>query len=373
MEYEKELKILDDLKNEIYSEKSKRKRLLLINDYFNLIAYLEKARIISHEDYISEKENIYDLYCNKVEKAKIKFRNSFIKNFNTIKDVTNNLMEIYNENPLVISKFQYFNSIDIKNGLEIIYDFFGELGNDFYKILNEIFDNDRITYITGLDFEGTTYNVGKKYGQYIILRKPKDGFDYENISCIAHEIGHCYEIKQTNSNKLSFPLHLLTEVVSLFVQKLFDQYNIKNNLYKNEALNCQMVWQITLYKKTLVNDFTNKYLLNNIIARLDYNDFSFELDNINNPFINEKNEDAIEEFSPSLNNYSYVLCDHIANYFVKIYKENEKEALKLLKHFIAIYYDKSLSKMINEYGNNFDETKRLIKEVSNYQRGVNNG
>lgn len=366
MKYEKELKILEILYFKTKNEKNNKKKSLLLNDYFSLAYYLNSVGVIELDDYIKKLDS--GLYVSKMTKAHLKLCNSFASNFGIIENLIDELLIVYEKNPIKTRNFVYFNPINIKLGLKIIEDFFGNLGNEFYHTWEDLIADDRITFLTSTTIEGATFNVSDDYGQFIIIRKTPDGFDYDNLSCIVHEVGHCYDIKLNQKRRLELPLNLLVEISSLFLQKLFDFYNIDNNLYKKEALNCRMMWQMALYDRTLTNKFINDCLQSDCLKEINHSTLDIEPFDLLTPPLSAKEQKLIQNTPPNIDNYAYVICDHLANNLVKIYKENPKECLQLLKRIILTYSKGSFRKIIHKYGKDFSETEKIISEVSSYQR-----
>lgn len=363
MEYENELVILCNLYLQITKEKNKNRRIALINDYINLVSYLDELKIIKSQDYIDNNNLIYKPYIEELNKVKSNFIKDFNENFNYIKFLNNKLIDIYNNHSLQETELTSNNIIPLNQTIDILFDFFGNLGNDFYKVIEKIFDNNHISHISTIKFEGATYNIGNKYGQYIIIRKKEDEFDYNNASCLAHELGHCYELSLYNKNRISLPFNFLTEVCSIFIQKLFDLYNIENNIYQKEALNCQLEWYITLKEQALVNEYAINKHLNNENNKVDYNTLAFEFHNLSSDKLLEDTKKALKKYSPSIYNFLYVISDQVANYFISIYQENEKEGLKLLKRFLLTYRNKPLKQILYKYGMEFDKTENLINNI----------
>lgn len=370
MEYQDEIEILLELRNKIFNEKNNKQKLLYLDDYFNIISYLDKLNAIDLKKEIESIGSNTIYYINKLRKEKERFCNTFFKNFSLIDDSINNIMNIYNDYPLININYQCQHLIKEKDGISLLYDFFGNLNNDFYKLFKNILINGHISYIPNVLSEGMTYTTNGGYGNYIILRKENNYFDYEVLSSLTHEIGHCYEMDLLKDKKIFFHNHLLIEVTSLFIQKLFDLYNINNNIYLKDAKDSRMWWQICVYNKTLCLDFINKCINDNCIEELNPINYTFSI--LYNEemikYLNLQNNVAFQYCTFDITNYLYVIGDYIANNLVGIYKQDPKEALKLLGRFILTYRNKSLKSNLDNYGNDFSETKKLIKEIFIYQR-----
>jgi len=373
MEYQDEIEILLELRNKIFNEKNRKQKLLYLDDYFTIISYLDKLNAINLKEQIESIGNNTSYYINALRKAKEKFCKNFFNNFTLIDDIINNIMGIYNEYPLIGIDYQCENLITEKDGISLLYDFFGSLNNDFYQLFKTTLLNGHISYTPAISSVGMTYTTNSGYGNYIILKKDNRYFDYEVLSSLTHEIGHCYEMELLKDKRQFFNNHLLIEVVSLFIQKLFDLYNINNYLYAKDAKDSQMWWQICSYNKTLCSDFINKCVNNNCIKELNPINYTFSIlynDDMKKN-INLQNNIAFQYCSFDIINYLYVIGDHVANNLVSIYKQNPKEGLKVLKRFILTYRNKSLKNNLEIYGSDFSETKKLIREIYFYQRKKN--
>lgn len=372
MEYERELKILEELKNKIRNENDIQKQTLLICNYFNIVAYLEQLNIINAIDYVDDLNVDLSRYFDELLNGRLNYCNEFLGNFLEIQKINSNIIKLYRKYPLKKRELEYCNPINIHEGMDLLYDFFGSLSDEFYQIFKNMVLDSRISTMPSICEEGLTYNVGKDYGQYIIIRDGSKIYDFEFISALAHEIGHCYEFNLTNNNQRIMPLYLFAEVASLFIEKLFKLYNIENDLYKKETIHSEMVWQGILKQRVLVNHFTNKCLIANTGIKLNGYDLDFkDYDNVKAKcFINKTNQKAIKEMPPSLENYLYVIGDFIANNFIEIYKQNDKECLELLKRFLLNSKTTPVSTNLKTFGTSYIETEKVIKQSYEFQKGL---
>ena len=87
-------------------------------------------------------------------------------------------------------------------------------------------------------------------------------------------------------------------------------------------------------------------------------------------FINKTNQKAIKEMPPSLENYLYVIGDFIANNFIEIYKQNDKECLELLKRFLLNSKTTPVSTNLKTFGTSYIETEKVIKQSYEFQKGL---
>jgi len=360
MEYKKELQKLNEIKKLINKTVDHHKKLLLIRDYFNLVAYLDKLSIIDGKKYIFDLKDNFDFYIKKCDKEKIKQCKNFNNSIESIIAITDSLINIYNTYSFKREKIVFDDSIDIKEGMDELYSFFSALGCEFYNLFITLNEESRISLKPNLDSDGYAYKCNYSDGSYIILND--NGYNYGLLSSLAHEVGHCYEFMLNKNDKHVYSSHNLAEVPSLFMQRLFDWYMKKNSQYHQMALFCECVWQNVLYERTLSNDYTNKMILSNYLDSLDYQYGLFLFDNNHiNDYINNNNINSIIEFRPSLDNYLYVLNDVIAINLVEIYSCSKKDALNILKEIII--NNGKYQKVLNEYGLNMEGYKKKINEV----------
>lgn len=366
MEYIKELTKLKTLENLILKEKNKTKQLHLISDYFNIVSYLDHLNII--KDLDSYFEEISPFLCNyyrHIEKEEKEYAVSFINNINPIFEMTNKLMDIINKQQVsILEDDDKLLPIDIKLGQELMLDFFGSLNEEFYHLYLTLVKEERISLTSHIDCLGMSFNVTYSDKPYIILFNNGSFYDYDFFSSMAHEIGHCYEFMISEDKRL-YILYLLAEVSSLFIQKLFDEYALNNNFYLKEVEKSQISWQKSLIKRTLVNDFVNKMISLNHLGSLDYQTGYFDINIVKYglDYLNDQLEHSLTKFEPSLDNYLYVIGDHIANNFVKLYKSNPKEALKEFKNFILTINEISFADNIQKYSKDFSEDEKLIMKI----------
>ena len=369
MDYKRELELLKSLKYQIKNEKDIKIKNLLIRDYTNILSYLDKLKIINAEQESLKSGINFENFYNELILYQNNYAEQFLNNFGLIEFIINNLLEIYKQYPLKECD-SFCNPIDIEEGLELVDAFFGSLGNDFYQLFTKIMEEKRISYKNNLPEYGITYNAGYTDGQYIVLKKEDKEFDYEFLSALVHEIGHCYQFNLNKCSKTPYVFNLLTEVESLTMQKLFDEFVIKNHSYKEKALYSSMNWQETLYQRTLVDDFINKALNKDMVESLDVYTGNFELNknkdilNLITPF----NSNALSKFDLSLDNYLYVISDFVANNFVKMYQESPIETLKIFRKFIINLNNASFKENIGRYGNDFSMCEVLIKRAHEFQK-----
>ena len=81
MEYERELKILEELKNKIRNENDIQKQTLLICNYFNIVAYLEQLNIINAIDYVDDLNVDLSRYFDELLNGRLIIVMSFLEIF----------------------------------------------------------------------------------------------------------------------------------------------------------------------------------------------------------------------------------------------------------------------------------------------------
>ena len=123
MEYQDEKEILIELRDKIFKEKNSKKKLLYLDDYFSLISYLDKLNVIDLEKEIEYIGNNINYYLAALGKEKEKFCKKFLKNFTLIDNVVDNIMNIYNEYPIVNIEYQAESTINVTEGISLLYDF----------------------------------------------------------------------------------------------------------------------------------------------------------------------------------------------------------------------------------------------------------
>lgn len=363
MEYEKELQKLGRIKDMIIRTKNYSKKRLLIRDYFSLVAYLDKLLIIDGEKYIADLKQDFDMFIKESNNEKIKYCNKYLKNFNYIICLTDELINLYDKYSFPKEKIFFDDSINFQDGMEALYSFFSLLGDDFYQLFVKLNQDGRISLINNLDADGFAYNTSYSDKSYILLND--HGSRYTVLSSLAHEMGHCYEFMLTRGGQEICPAHNLAEVPSLFMQRLFDDYMMNFDNYDKQVKFNKSIWQNVLYHRTSSNYFTNQMYANDLIEALDYERGIFMFKNtIIEQFINVNNYDSIIEYKPAIDNYLYVICDIIALNLVKIYHDSPKEALEVLKKIILNH--SKYQKILINYAFDLGETEKMIKETSMY-------
>ena len=281
--------------------------------------------------------------------------------------ITDKLIDLYKKYPIKMAKIKNQSNVDSKECMNLLKDFFGDLSNDFYKVFKDMIQNGCVSLVKNMYEKGITFNAAYSDNSYVCVADCSN--DYEIYDILAHEIGHCYDNYLSKTNKSIYPLYNLCEVSSIFAQRLFNDYVINNHPYKDKALQDEMEWQSVLYERTLSNKLVCDLYNNELLYRLNDDQF-FELVESSkvNDFISEETSKAIENFPPHLDNFLYVICDVIASYIIKIYKQDKKSGLECLKDII--YNNKIISyrEFLYKYGLNFEKEEEFIKNAHEYQK-----
>lgn len=372
MEYQKEILKLENLKKKIIDEKNKKNQAFLISDYCNILAYLDSLKVVDGEKMLGELPCSLMYYHHLVSCEQRAYCESYLKSIYDVNHINTELMSFYKEYPLKLLSLTYCNPIDLKEGLSLLNEFLNDLGEEFYLLFENIFNEGRVSIINNMLDEGNVYDATYTDKSYIILKSNGKDFDYEFISSFAHELGHCYEYSLNFKKSNLYALYPFAEVSSLFIQKLFDLFVINNHSYKDKALHSRMMWQNVLFKRTLLNDFVTIAFNNEAINNIDYATGYIDIED--KDVVMEKlsnlHMEALNEFCPTLDNYLYVLSDVVANNFVKIYNESKKDGLELFKRFLLNARNISINKYFS-LNESLEESKKMIKEAYLFQKNCN--
>lgn len=205
--------------------------------------------------------------------------------------------------------------------------------------------------------DGLTYFVDILMKNYILIRD-KEGFDKASI--LAHEVGHALSFLLEPKSHYTFQDKFLSELPSLFFQLAFNyevveklsgiesaehalrvleqqisdsEYILLHNLIIEEWKNNNMKVNPDFYKKIRYNQGLSKSMVDTAIR------FS----------ITEEGE--------------YIFSYFVSLFLLNIYRQDKKEALKILREILSMYQEDSLI-TINTFINNFSGVKSEIELIN---------
>lgn len=340
---------LSEVFNILYCFLTVEEKSLIDKEYSHLkISYKNKLYL---EDRLMDN---YDIHLNCFDKIKEKYNK---------KDIN---FKYYELMPLL--KLSEDKIIDICNNI------LGDIGDNYYRLFNEILNKDNIYSAYIKDGNGLCINNIVLKDSYIFLDSRIDDNSI-SVNILMHEFGHAYENRFMSSMNMKQQLNryydIFGEVSSSFFERIAIDYCIKNHIYLDDfhrILN-------DYYEQLFINfdelNFVIKDILEdkmgyNILGQYFYmNKTVYENENLQ---FNSTYTYLSGDYHNSLN-YGYGSL--IAEYFFDIYKKDKKEGLKKFHDFLSNQYlllDREMFDSIELDNNDFSFLEDGLKENSSYMR-----
>lgn len=243
----------------------------LYKKHINTITEMYIARV--KENVISSKLRNYNSSLEKAVKnddATINVYNSLVEVVNQNLSINHKYMNIkkqlLNENELHLYDIYYNKlkpeekTIDYETAKQIVLDALSPMGNEYINMLKTAFNNNWIDVYEEKNKMGGAYSLGV-YGvhPYVLANFTNQE---EDISTIAHELGHAMHSYYSNSNQNVIDANytiMVAEVASTVNEIILGQYLIKNEKdeYKKAALiNAELdKLRATLIRQTMFAEF----------------------------------------------------------------------------------------------------------------------
>ena len=288
-----------------------------------------------------------------------------------------NILKIYKD-----TKFQNFNQDKINafkkdEALDILYDFFNDYDPDCYKLVKRMIENNQVSIYPIFDnYQGICYNVRELKKSYILC--DIEYFDITGMSIMAHEFGHAInDMILQGKNPQQSVNYIYTnylEVPSIFFEKMFLDYSLKNRLSDYDTLFALN----NIYAELLDNFIAIRFFTHPEMENLKLQDnMEIEL-----KLIKKVINNMVGEIIPIKNQtinfnlrdtfiYGYGML--VAINFIEQYKQSPKETQKNLKNFINSMSLVDGYNILNTCGLNADEiskSKVLKKELKNHMNNI---
>jgi len=146
------------------------------------------------------------------------------QNYNNIYKLSNDIVEVYKNVKWYSEPKRVFKNYKSTYLAEIINDFFASLGDKYYKIFKDLYEDKRV-------FSSNSFGDGFTVFDYEELKStifvPNDKSTLICFTVLAHEVGHVinYDITKYSKNPLTVNNYdISTEMFSMFIELIFFDY-----------------------------------------------------------------------------------------------------------------------------------------------------
>ena len=345
----------------------------MLESFYELLLETSGLRDTDALDILTKYDKYRDIKTSGRNLLRKKTIENFIQNKDFHKSTSGKVIKLYDK------KFNYYGkkNLNLKEDemCEILCNFLADEFNqadEFKQMINE-------KRIFRLYVDEKEFSELQAYGGYtmfdyitrnnfIVVSNDKSVKDMEMMRIIAHEFGHAIDNKESKfaSRKDIVRYYWISsygEVFSMLYEKLFVDYLLKNNIYKDSAN-----WILfRAFYKPVYDNFNSLEYISSLEDKLITNKKYQKEENI--PEQIEVSEDGvlyiakavIEDFD-EVNRYSY--GGLLANYFAYLKHNDEKEFKRQFDIFKNNRFKYFNPKLFEDLGTNIDEI------ISIYNKGL---
>jgi len=291
----------------------------------------------------------------------------FINIFDEIINSNDELFNMCCDKYLSIRKFESY-MIPDKKCVEMVSSVFMNLDEKFSKIYNKFYKNigTSLKFAPHLDnidddvSDGFSIFISILNKHYILVR---DELGISKPINLAHECGHVLALDYNSENYYNTLNNFFDEIPSLFFEMIFEY----ENAYKYDSLSTSL---FNIEKIYSLKDSTDKMLLHDCLINEWINNNYEVNNNLLNILSNKHDINRCDFFdlvkSSICSNGKYIVGYVVALNLFHIYKQDKKEAFKLLRTLLKLQYKDAyivINQIINyDYVN--EEVYTLLKTAS---------
>lgn len=235
--------------------------------------------------------------------------------------------------------------ISFSKACDIIYNFFNEYDKKLVPFVKNILENNLVFCLPDDENLAYTNNIVGLNKSYITLFSHKNEIDIKILISLVHELGHVIHHKLNEDNITGYSNFV--EVFPHFLEQIFIQYCVKNNIYSKECLQMQKNNLINLHRY-----LNNLATINYFIEEVGSNSLSLYLRKKDLKGLTFENEKLIYKNCEQQYLYSYGLS--LSYYYSNLYKIDPEKIKIYLNGLIkeCVFY-KDLF-ILNHYGIEYD-------------------
>lgn len=353
--------------------KTKQKRIIdnieMLESYYQVLFEISGEEDLETADILLKNKKLRDKKFEERQRLHKKNINNFIENKDMHGFFSGKILDLYNED------FKYFTpkklSLNEENMAEIICEFLDEEFNQADKFIELakngcIFkaginpDTDSVVETAGY----TIYNYVTKNSTVVVSNDPKI-WDVNMMRILVHEFGHVSDNFDRNNvsrnrNSQYYWLSSYAEVYSMLYEKLFFDYLIKNNIYKENALTGLKRFYIDIYDNfnsvEYLSSLDDNLLVNERYKQKNNLADQIQIDENGNPYISSAVLDNFNE--TKLYSYGGIL----ASYFAKLKHDDIEKFKKNFVNFKQKRFGLFDFNIFEEIGTNVDEIIKIYNE-----------
>lgn len=361
------------MKKSIYNKTWKSKKLLM--DIFNLDdLYFENYNKFFDIDFLNNYyNNFWNNYYNGAELVFNKYKDYY---FNMVQNVMNYFKDM---------NFSYYlarrtNTYSDKETKELILDFFNNYSISKYKIVKDMFEEERIGMGNLEDFGGYCVCFNSNNKPYIMINGQENEFDLTSLTSLVHELGHAIESVYTlNRHKELWKVESMPfrELASEFFELEFLRYLQKNKIYPKEAINIICRYYDSLYEFLDDASFLNKNIIEDDKEYTAFDDrYYFSKSGVIRNFI-DKDGKIVQMTFDFYDPLMYSIGSYLSLYLEKLKNEDEKYFQKVFDIYLSTRSLMSYENIFDLFQISKDDflsgngIKDIIKnDYSNYKRSL---
>ena len=288
-------------------------------------SYLQRKECLSSViTYASKYQRYFELF----EKYQ-KLRNNILKKYDVNQDEIENYF-------LDIEDIYKFKNYTTDESFEITKDFFGNLDNTFYKYFLKLYKNRyNLTKVEeekyDLEHDGCCMFVEGLNKPYIWV---SDKAGIQKVNNLIHESGHAITQLQNPERIIGAKDYFGTEIETTFFELIFvNDYLKDKNEVEQALINLEHLLidfaeiDLLMNQKIIVSTYNNeKIKLDKELYRRLRTEYNLTRNNVNNSLMIDTMEYG-----------TYLVAYVVALELLSIYKQDKKEAIKILKSIIKDY------------------------------------
>jgi len=348
--------------------KSLANRNILFNSAYGLIDVYADLTKKTYSFHPRIKDIMFHNRLQLEQRRKLFHELSRPKYRDTIEQMSENGITIIEDN-MVIEEKTFTSYINYDTTCDIICRFFESQNSILLLFVKNILSNNVIFCEKDSEKVGYSIHIQSLGKTYIVLYGNPNQITIEMLITLVHEIGHAIYNKNSKTINGYLTHNNLEEFLPHFLEQIFIDFCIENNIYKIECAKARYNDFLVLYNYLvelgITNQFIEKVNLKNLSLTLDLSDLQQSK--------NFDNTSGNITFSNCHGHYLYSYGLLLGFYYYKLYKEIPIFAKQAIRH-LMMDIDSSINLgssnyLLNNHGINLEELKscefleELIKEA----------
>ena len=356
---------LDSLIKRIERMPNSQEKMQLIAECHIYLNFLKKMGKIKESEYSSLMIEGIDIYNQKAMAERYNEMVKFSESLDDINDYTHILIQTFKDEQFVQMRYSPNDRINLSECIDSVMPLFKSLDPNLYKIMDDLLCNKNIYVTHNLSHAGEAFGLTHITNPKIILKTI--GNYFYSLTCLFHELGHCYEFTCCPNAKLT-KFNLFLEVSSYFIERMvIDFFSEKENT-KEATQMCEISETSDVYMFSQLCN-TMSIMMDDNCASFDLNgDFYYDQKYFND-YIDKENYKAFKFFGLDIYSYVYMLSYIIVDNLMNVYRKDKVAGYKLFREFITTQHLYTPSELLKKYANK-EVTIDNIKKVAVMQKKI---